>query len=101
MDDPYKILGVARDADAAALRTAYRKLAKTHHPDLNPGDKAAEERFKAISVAYNFLSDAEQRAKFDRGEIEVIGRLVEQQHFGFRGQRLRQREAFFLSARER
>ncbi|MDE2517739.1 MAG: J domain-containing protein [Rhodospirillales bacterium] len=73
MDDPYDILGVARDADAQALRTAYRQLAKAHHPDLNPGDKAAEERFKAISAAHALLSDAEQRAKFDRGEIDAAG----------------------------
>ena len=73
MDDPYDILGVARDADAAALRTAYRKLAKAHHPDLNPGNKAAEERFKAVSTAYNLLSDPEQRGKFDRGEIDASG----------------------------
>lgn len=73
MDDPYDILGVARDADPQALRTAYRKLAKVHHPDLNPGDKAAEERFKAISAAYTLLSDAEQRGKFDRGEIDAAG----------------------------
>lgn len=73
MDDPYKILGVSRNATEAELRTAYRKLAKTHHPDLNPGDKAAEERFKAISSANDLLSDPEKRARFDRGEIDASG----------------------------
>ena len=73
VDDPYQILGVARDASADDIRRAYRKLAKLHHPDLNPGDKAAEERFKAISVANELLSDADKRGKFDRGEIDAAG----------------------------
>jgi DnaJ-class molecular chaperone len=73
MDDPYKILGVARDATEDQLRTAYRKLAKKHHPDLNPGKPAAEERFKQISAAYALLSDAEKRGRFDRGEIDGSG----------------------------
>ncbi len=72
-DDPYKILGVKKEASAEEIRSAYRKLAKTHHPDLNPGNKAAEERFKAVSAAYELLSDAEKRAKFDRGEIDASG----------------------------
>ena len=72
-DDPYEILGVARDADQAAIRSAYRKLAKKNHPDLNPGDTAAEERFKRISGANALLSDDEQRARFDRGEIDGAG----------------------------
>lgn len=73
MDDPYKILGVERNATEAEIRAAYRKLAKAHHPDLNPGDKAAEERFKAISAANDLLSDADKRARFDRGEIDASG----------------------------
>ncbi len=72
-DDPYEILGVACDADAAAIRTAYRKLAKKNHPDLNPGDTAAEERFKRISQANALLSDEAQRGKYDRGEIDGAG----------------------------
>ncbi len=72
-DDPYEILGVARDADQAAIRTAYRKLAKKNHPDLNPGDAAAEERFKRISTANALLSDEEQRARYDRGEFDGAG----------------------------
>ena len=66
LTDPYTTLGVARDADAAALKTAYRKLALQYHPDRNPGDKAAEERFKEISEAYATLRDPELRARFDR-----------------------------------
>jgi len=73
MVDPYEILGVARDATEAEVRAAYRKLAKEHHPDLNPGKPAAEERFKAVSSAHALLSDAEKRARFDRGEIDASG----------------------------
>lgn len=73
MDDPYKILGVAKDAKPEDIRRAYRKLAKQHHPDLNPGNKAAEETFKAVSTAYDLLSDAEKRARYDRGEIDASG----------------------------
>lgn len=72
-DDPYETLGVARDADAAAIRNAYRKLAKKNHPDLNPGDSAAEERFKRISGANALLSDEGLRARYDRGEIDGAG----------------------------
>ncbi len=72
-DDPYTTLGVARDATAAQIRSAYRKLAKKHHPDVNPGDKAAEARFKVISGANDLLSDPEKRARFDRGEIDAAG----------------------------
>jgi DnaJ-class molecular chaperone len=73
LDDPYKVLGVDKTASAEDIRKAYRRLAKKHHPDLNPGDKAAEERFKTISAAYDLLSDAEKRARFDRGEIDAEG----------------------------
>lgn len=76
MKDPYQILGVQRGDDSAAIRAAYRKLAKIHHPDLNPGKKEAAERFKEISVAYELLSDADKRAKFDRGEIDASGNEV-------------------------
>ncbi|WP_114394730.1 DnaJ C-terminal domain-containing protein [Oleisolibacter albus] len=71
--DPYDVLGVARTADAAAIKTAYRKLAKRWHPDLNPGDAAAAERFKQISAAYDLLSDPEKKTRFDRGEIDASG----------------------------
>lgn len=82
--DPYKALGVARDASAEDIRRAYRKLAKKHHPDLNPGDKAAEDRFKSISAAYELLSDSEKRGRFDRGEIDASGQERPERHF-YRG----------------
>lgn len=71
--DPYSVLGVSRSSSAEDIKKAYRKLAKVHHPDLKPGDAANEERFKEISAAYTLLSDAEKRAKFDRGEIDSSG----------------------------
>jgi DnaJ-class molecular chaperone len=76
MKDPYEILGVQRGDNDAAIRTAYRKLAKRHHPDLNPGKPEAAERFKEISAAYELLSDATKRAKYDRGEIDAAGNEV-------------------------
>jgi DnaJ-class molecular chaperone len=73
MRDPYEVLGIARDATADQIRSAYRALAKTSHPDLHPGDKKAEERFKESSAAYELLSDEEKRRQFDRGEIDASG----------------------------
>ena len=73
MTDPYQTLGVAKDASADDIRRAYRSLAKKHHPDLNPGSKAAEARFKDISGANDLLSDPDKRARFDRGEIDAAG----------------------------
>jgi DnaJ-class molecular chaperone len=72
--DPYQVLGVPRGAGADDIRKAFRKLAKKHHPDANPGDKAAEERFKQVSAAFDILGDAEKRRKFDAGEIDADGR---------------------------
>jgi len=71
--DPYEILGVKTTATADEIRKAYRKLARSSHPDLNPDDPAAEARFKAISNAYDLLKDPETRARFDRGEIDATG----------------------------
>jgi DnaJ-class molecular chaperone len=71
--DPYETLGVARTATAEDIRKAYRKLAKKLHPDLNPGDRSAEARFKEVSAAYDLLSDAEKRRRFDAGEIDAEG----------------------------
>ncbi|MDB5376995.1 MAG: hypothetical protein JWR00_1441 [Rubritepida sp.] len=72
-EDPYKVLGVPRDAKPEAIKSAYRKLARKHHPDLNPGKAEAEEKFKAASAANDLLSDPERRARFDRGEIDAEG----------------------------
>lgn len=73
MDDPYTTLGVSREATQDQIKSAYRKLARKFHPDLNPGNKQAEEKFKKISAAYDLLSDAAQRARFDAGEIDAAG----------------------------
>ncbi|MCC8942210.1 J domain-containing protein [Bradyrhizobium sp. Arg68] len=73
MRNPYEVLGVAPAATAADIQKAYRKLAKKLHPDLNPGDKAAEEKFKEVSAAYGLLSDADKRKRFDAGEIDESG----------------------------
>jgi DnaJ-class molecular chaperone len=71
--DPYETLGVARTAKPEEIRKAYRKLAKTLHPDLNPGDRSAEARFKEVAAAYDLLSDPEKRRRFDAGEIDAEG----------------------------
>jgi len=71
--DPYQVLGVKKEASEEEIRAAYRKLAKKHHPDLNPGNKEAEARFKEIAAANDLLSDKEKRARFDRGEIDASG----------------------------
>ena len=73
MADPYSVLGVPKTASDDDIRKAFRKLAKKHHPDLNPGDKAAEAKFKEISQANDILSDAEKRRRFDAGEIDATG----------------------------
>src|SRR5262245_6457572 len=64
--DYYEVLGVARDASADAIKKAFRTLARKHHPDVNPGDKKAEAKFKEVQQAYDVLSDAEKRALYDR-----------------------------------
>ena len=73
MNNPYEILGVKGDASADQIKRAYRKLAKELHPDVNPGDKIVEQRFKEVTAAYELVSDKEKRAKFDRGEIDATG----------------------------
>src|SRR5271156_2421388 len=73
MQDPYEVLGVRRGDSDETIRKAYRKLAKKHHPDLNPGKPEAAERFKSINAANDLLSDPEKRARFDRGEIDAEG----------------------------
>ncbi|AYD01583.1 DnaJ C-terminal domain-containing protein [Neorhizobium sp. NCHU2750] len=71
--DPYEILGVKQDASQKDIQSAFRKLAKKYHPDLNPGDRKAEEIFKEISAANEILGDGDKRARFDRGEIDING----------------------------
>ncbi len=72
--DPYVVLGVSRDAPADEIRRAYKKLARKYHPDVNAGDRAAEERFKEVSAAYDVLGDPEKRKRYDRfGSAEGFG----------------------------
>ena len=84
--DYYEVLGVSRDTDDGSIKTAYRKLALQYHPDRNPGDRAAEERFKEAAEAYSVLSDGQKRATEEAhrppGEVEevaerevVVGRI--------------------------
>jgi DnaJ-class molecular chaperone len=72
--DPYVELGVSRTASADEIRKAFRKLAKQHHPDQNPGNKASEEKFKRVSAAFDLVGDPDKRKKFDAGEIDADGR---------------------------
>ena len=74
MRDPYEVLGVPRGASAAAIKSAYRKLAKKHHPDSNKGDPNAAERFAEINSANEILGDEDKRKQFDRGEIDAEGK---------------------------
>ncbi|KQW82215.1 DnaJ C-terminal domain-containing protein [Brevundimonas sp. Root1279] len=80
--DPYKELGVSKGASADEIKKAFRKLAKELHPDKNPGNREADERFKRVTAAFDLLGDAEKRAKYDRGEIDADGR---EQFRGFGG----------------
>lgn len=73
MKDPYQTLGVAKDASQEVIKNAYRSLAKKHHPDLNPGKKESEAKFKDVAAAYELIGTPEARAKFDRGESEPAG----------------------------
>ena len=79
--DPYQTLGVKKNASQEEIQKAYRQLAKKHHPDLNPGNKQAEEKFKEVSAAYDLLGDADKRARFDRGEIDEQGTERPRQRF--------------------
>jgi DnaJ-class molecular chaperone len=72
-EDPYTVLGVKKGASDEEIRKAYRKLAKQYHPDLNPGKKDAEAKFKSASAAYDLLSDPEKRKRYDAGEIDAGG----------------------------
>lgn len=79
--DPYTILGVKRDASDAEIQKAFRRAAKKSHPDLFPGDKKAEDRFKELNAANDILGDPAKRARFDRGEIDASGAEVRQNPF--------------------
>jgi molecular chaperone DnaJ len=83
--DYYAALGVGKSATTADIKKAYRKLAQKHHPDANPGDKAAEERFKEVSQAYKVLSDEKKRAEYDR----IREMFSSGARFGSGGQRVR------------
>ena len=80
-EDLYAVLGVARTAKAEDIAKAYRKLAKKLHPDLNPGDKAAENKFKQITAAYDILGDTDKRRRYDLGEIDASGQERPQQRY--------------------
>jgi len=80
-EDLYSVLSVPKTASAEDITKAYRKLAKKLHPDLNPGDKAAEEKFKKVTAAYDILGDAEKRGRYDRGEIDASGQETPQQRY--------------------
>ncbi|WP_160003534.1 DnaJ C-terminal domain-containing protein [Rhizobium sp. 18055] len=79
--DPYERLGVKKDATQKEIQSAFRKLAKKLHPDLNPGDKKAEEQFKEISAAYEIVGDEDKRKRFDKGEIDMTGAEQAQRNY--------------------
>ena len=87
MKDPYSVLGVAKTASAPEIKKAYRKLAKKLHPDMNPGDKKAEERFKEVSSAFEILGDPKKRSLYDEfGEISTRQGFDEQKAREFQRQ---------------
>jgi DnaJ-class molecular chaperone len=81
MKDPYETLGVTRSATDKDIKDAFKKLARKFHPDLHPGDKTAEEKFKDISAANDLLKDKEKRRRFDAGEIDASGAERPQERF--------------------
>src|SRR5579863_2253998 len=74
MRDPYEVLGVPRGASAAAIKSAYRKLAKKHHPDANKNDPKSASRFAELNTANEIIGDEDKRKQFDRGEIDAEGK---------------------------
>ncbi len=83
MRDPYSVLGVAKTAKPEEIKSAFRKLAKKHHPDQNQDDPKAQERFAEVNQAYEIVGDKDKRGQFDRGEIDAEGKPAFQ---GFGGQ---------------
>ncbi|MFQ3573122.1 MAG: molecular chaperone DnaJ [Thermodesulfovibrionales bacterium] len=81
--DYYKILGVDKNASEEEIKKAFRKLARKYHPDLNPGNKSAEEKFKEINEAYAVLSDSKKRAEYDRGETTDFSEFFKGKNFSF------------------
>lgn len=87
MRNPYDVLGVSRSASEAEIKKAFRKLAKTYHPDSNKDDPKAKDKFAEVNSAYEILGDTEKRAQFDRGEIDAEGKPRFQGFEGFGGGR--------------
>src|SRR4051812_10121655 len=85
MRNPYDVLGVSRSASEAEIKKAFRKLAKTYHPDSNKDDPKAKDKFAEANSAYEILGDAQKRAQFDRGEIDAEGKPRFQGFEGFAG----------------
>lgn len=83
--NPYKLLGVEKSASEADIRKAYRGLAKKHHPDVNPGNAAAANKFKEISAAYTLLSDKKLRSQYDSGRVDASGQAQSPFGGGFGG----------------
>src|SRR2546429_5749852 len=89
--DYYEVLGVPRKASLKDIRTAFRKLARKYHPDLNPGDKSAEEKFKQVQEAYDVLSDTKKRQMYDQFGFDAERRAAappeegSNTHFDFGG----------------
>jgi len=80
-DDPYKVLGIPKTASQAEIKKAYRKLAKTLHPDLHPGDAGKQTEFQAVAAAHDLLGDPEKRRRFDAGEIDASGQERPERHY--------------------
>lgn len=95
MRNPYDVLGVSRSASEADIKKAFRKLAKTYHPDRNANDPKAKDKFAEVNAAYEILGDAQKRAQFDRGEIDAEGKPRFQGFEGFAGGRGRTRAEDF------
>ncbi len=80
-EELYEVLGVKKDASRADILVAHRALAKKHHPDLNPGDKASEDTFRKVQAAYDILSDDDKRRRYDNGEIDAEGKEAPRQFY--------------------